>query len=114
MPRFVILAHDHPEPHWDLFLEDGSALRSWRLGQLPEAEANVSAEPTPNHRLDYLDYEGPVSDARGSVKRVESGEFEWIADDPNCLIVRVASHKLTGELEIRQFASTWICSFNPE
>src|SRR5437879_2020084 len=31
MRRFVILEHDHPQLHWDLMLEAGPALRTWRL-----------------------------------------------------------------------------------
>ena len=68
MPRFAILAHDHPAPHWDLFLEAGPVLRSWRLLAPLGREAPVPAEPAADHRLLYLEYEGPVSGERGSVE----------------------------------------------
>ena len=35
MPRFVILEHDHPRLHWDLMLQTGDALRTWRLASPP-------------------------------------------------------------------------------
>src|SRR5207248_11451375 len=60
MPRFAILEHDHPHRHWDLLLEAGPVLRSWRLSAPPGAADDLAAEPTPDHRPLYLDYEGPV------------------------------------------------------
>src|SRR5580765_3650553 len=41
MPRYVILAHDHPFPHWDLMLERDASLRTWRLATLPKAGEDV-------------------------------------------------------------------------
>lgn len=77
MPRFVILEHDHPILHWDLMLETGDVLRTWRLAEAPTDTASViAAEPLPDHRLAYLEYEGFVSGNRGSVKRWDSGTFE--------------------------------------
>ena len=73
--RFVILEHDHPFLHWDLLLEDGDVLKSWRLLQAPETGVSVPAEHLPDHRLMYLDYEGPVSGNRGTVTRVAGGEY---------------------------------------
>lgn len=77
MPRFVILTHDWPFPHWDLMLEAGDVLKTWRLLQEPGPGREVSAEALADHRLAYLDYEGPVSGDRGSVTRWETGEFDW-------------------------------------
>jgi DNA polymerase Ligase (LigD) len=81
MPRFVILEHDHPELHWDFMLEAGGALRTWRLARPPEmAGAIIDAVALADHRLAYLDYEGPVSGGRGSVKRWDAGHYEHEAD----------------------------------
>ena len=76
MPRFVILEHDHPELHWDLMLETGTVLRTWRLAQPPTAGGAVAAMALADHRLHYLDYEGPVSGGRGTVRRWDCGEYE--------------------------------------
>ncbi len=75
MPRFVILAHDWPAPHFDLMLEAGGVLKSWRLLAVPVPGMAVPAEATDDHRLEYLDYEGPVSGGRGVVRRVDGGTF---------------------------------------
>ena len=76
MPRYVILTHDWPFLHWDLLLEDGDKLLAWRLLQEPTANIPVSAEVLPDHRLLYLDYEGPVSGDRGTVYQWDSGTCE--------------------------------------
>jgi hypothetical protein len=76
MPRYVILEHDHPFLHWDLMLESGSALRTWRLLALPRSGQTIPAQASFDHRLAYLDYEGPVSGGRGWVKRWDWGTFQ--------------------------------------
>lgn len=76
MPRFVILEHDWPTPHWDLLFEAGPVLKAWRLLAEPTAGRTVPAEPNFDHRLLYLDYEGPVSNNRGTVHRHDSGTYD--------------------------------------
>jgi hypothetical protein len=100
MPRFAIVEHDHPTTHWDLFLEDGPTLRSWRLLARPVADRVIPAEPTAAHRPAYLDYEGPVSGGRGSVTRFDAGEFVWVADEPGRVIVRLEGRTLAGLAEL--------------
>jgi hypothetical protein len=75
VPRYVILEHDHPTLHWDLMLEAGEALRTWRLAAPPEAGRAVPAEPSFDHRKAYLDYEGPVSGGRGVVSCWDRGDY---------------------------------------
>lgn len=79
MHRFVILEHDHPSLHWDLMLEADGALQTWRLNEPPRRAGQViAATPLPSHRLAYLDYEGPVSGNRGTVRRWDHGTFEML------------------------------------
>jgi hypothetical protein len=75
MPRFVILEHDHPVLHWDLMLECGAVLKTWRLAAAPVAGQAVCAEAVFDHRPIYLDYEGPISGGRGRVQRWDGGEY---------------------------------------
>ena len=74
--RFVILEHDHPFLHWDFLIEKGEKLDAWRLLEFPKAGMRVDALPLPDHRRCYLEYEGPISGDRGSVRRVYSGTLE--------------------------------------
>jgi hypothetical protein len=114
MPRFAILAHDHPFPHWDLFLEAGPVLRSWRLSVPLEPGILVAAEPTPDHRLAYLDYEGPVSGGRGTVSRVDAGQFTCQSDGSDRLEVRLNGARFVGRLAVERTTGGWACVFHPD
>lgn len=111
MPRFAILAHDHPAPHWDLFLEAGPVLRSWRLRSPLIAGSGVPAEPAADHRLFYLDYEGPVSGDRGTVTRIDLGTFARELDRPDTVVVRLAGTRFVGRLTIKSSASGCTATF---
>jgi hypothetical protein len=76
--RYVVLRHDGiSEPHFDVMIEaaPGGALHTWRVPSWPPRGGEVF-ERLPDHRRDYLDYEGPVSGNRGTVRRVEAGVCE--------------------------------------
>lgn len=77
MPRFAILEHDHPHLHWDLLLEAGAAALTWRLAEPPRPGTRFEAERILDHRLLYLDYEGPISGNRGHVLRWDAGKLAW-------------------------------------
>ena len=81
MPRFAILCHDWPTPHWDLLLEDGESLRAWRLHAEPHPGSAGRAEPNADHRKLYLDYEGTVAGHRGTVTRWAAGEYAALGAD---------------------------------
>jgi hypothetical protein len=76
MPRYVVLTHDWPGPHWDLLLEAGSVLKAWRLLAEPVVDHWVPAEPNFDHRIIYLDADGPLSGQRGCVSRWDAGTYE--------------------------------------
>ncbi len=72
--RFVILLHESPRgDHWDLMLETGTLenprLTTWSLPPQQMPAQNISficaGTQLPDHRIAYLDYEGPISDHRG-------------------------------------------------
>lgn len=101
MPRFVILTHDHPFLHWDLMLETGEVLRTWRLLGEPGPERSVPAEALGDHRKLYLDYEGPVSGNRGQVSRWDAGTFEVTRDDDGHLDVKLRGGRLRLNATVR-------------
>src|SRR5438445_12055382 len=114
MPRFVILEHDHPHPHWDLMLEAGGVLWTWRLPRLPEVGAATDAERLADHRAAYLEYEGPVSGNRGCVVRRERGELTWLAREEGRLEVRLDGEKLRGVVRlIRSEGERWRLEWVP-
>jgi hypothetical protein len=91
MPRFVVLEHDHPVLHWDLMLECGQVLRTWRLAEPPAPGKTIRAEALADHRLHYLDYEGSVSGDRGSVKRHLRGTYDLVAETPDMVEINCHS-----------------------
>ena len=99
--RFVILAHDWPFPHWDFLAERNGVLRAWRLLTEPKPGTDVASEPNFDHRLLYLDYEGPLSGNRGSVARWDAGTCEWLRADPECAELVLYGRKLAGRVVIR-------------
>jgi DNA polymerase Ligase (LigD) len=107
MPRFAILDHDHPFPHWDFLLEAGAVLRAWRLLAQPEHNRIIVAEPLPDHRPLYLDYEGPVADDRGRVTRWDGGIFEWLLNESNELRVTLTGERIAGTVTICRVTDGW-------
>src|SRR5258708_37952507 len=98
MQRFVLLEQHHAELHWDFILEAGAGLRPWRLVRPPETPGDViDAVALPDHRLHYLDYEGPVSDGRGMVKRWDAGAYDEVElEDAGTLGVRLHGSRVRG------------------
>lgn len=115
MSRYVILEHDYPVLHWDFMLETGSVLRTWRLAAPPQVGQVISAEALAEHRLQYLDYEGPVSGGRGHVKRWDQGVFTWQEESSDRLVVRVQGERLhsTARLE-RRAGEEWQLSLSEQ
>jgi len=103
MPRFVLLYHRCPSgfgkpSHWDLMLERDGVLLTWSVAELPAewrtesgsgltaaAEELIAAQKLPDHRLAYLEYEGPLSDNRGAVARHDEGDYEVLEESPTSL-----------------------------
>ena len=84
---FVIHIHSgHGPTHYDLMLERGEALATWRLSESPTGLGpgdSLPAERLADHRAEYLTYEGPVSRGRGRVNRLDRGPFDLIEAGEN-------------------------------
>lgn len=116
MPRYVILAHDHPFPHWDFLLERDGVLQSWRLSRLPRPDSSdaIPAEELPDHRLAYLEYEGPVSGNRGHVVRVDQGDYEVTARQEEGLEIMLRGEQFRGRAVCRHDEERVVWTFHPE
>jgi hypothetical protein len=126
MPRYVILLHEIPPgrevaggrgTHWDLMLEQDGVLRTWALAAEPRADLAIQAEQLPAHRIEYLDYEGPVSGNRGNVRRCDAGEFQLLAETPDRIEIQLAGRTAARNLNLiltrapGADAHFWIASF---
>ena len=102
--RFVVLQHRQPaaqidierrrflsddrldpsaseDVHFDLMLETGSELLTWALAAIPNQNGDWPAIALPLHRVEYLEYEGPVSGGRGDVTRMMAGDYELVSPE---------------------------------
>jgi hypothetical protein len=133
-----------PRPsHCDLMLEAMNALRTWAVAELPYAWAataglleevrvarlgasndgrglrfavanTVAAEELADHRLAYLEYEGPVSGDRGAVIRLDSGTFVSLQESAESWIVELTGHLIRARVTLRHNdanSSHWELSF---
>ena len=93
-PRFALLIHESPRGlHYDFFLEKGDVLKTWALTQLPAPGLEIPCDALADHRPIYLDYEGPISEGRGTVTRWDQGTYSsksgattrlsWRSPEPN-------------------------------
>jgi hypothetical protein len=107
MPRFVVLRHEVPPNsqqslHWDLMLERDGVLLTWALAEEPAPGKAISAVRLADHRLAYLDYEGPVSGDRGTVARWDAGEYVAASQGAAELRIVFGGEKLRGKWTLRQ------------
>ena len=111
MPRFVILHHDAPAGlHFDLMLERGGVLVTWSLPRSPEPGVDITGQRLADHRLAYLDYEGPVSGGRGTVSRWDHGAYEEVDWGEDRVAVELHGEKLAcrATLErVQEEADQW-------
>ena len=103
MARFAVLRHESPRGlHFDLLLEMGQTLKTWALPQTPEPAVEMGCEALPDHRPEYLDYEGPVSGDRGSVTRWDRGTYRVVRQGDRELVVCLAGERLIGQATLER------------
>ncbi len=88
-------------------LEYEGVLLTW---QLPSPPASRAALPIParriaDHRLVYLDYQGPVGGDRGSVARYDTGPLVVLSMAESVLRIRLEGKRLSGGFELRRTAA---------
>lgn len=108
-------------------LEKGETLQTWALAELPldwqsltatapsmpfAATNSCAAERLADHRLAYLEYEGPVSGGRGSVRRLDAGTY---ANGRRPLAYDLAGRTIRGQIELQHLPVTdqWQLTFTP-
>ncbi len=116
MPEFVILEHQREgeETHWDLMLEVGDILKTFRLDIRPHSIGPGIAKAAPifDHDRRFLTYEGPVNQGTGCVRRVDVGSYETRSQDSAHWKLTLMGQTLSGEYELnRSEANTETWSF---
>jgi hypothetical protein len=115
MPRFVILRHDSPRgEHFDFMFEAGEALKTWSLPRPPEIGVEMDCEALADHRLAYLDYEGPIAGQRGAVTRWDCGTYTLEHESGTEWAVNLVGRKIAGRAILLRSAAEpeqWRVSF---
>jgi len=118
MSLFVVLRHESPRGlHWDFMFQTGSALATWALGEVPGSAEPVICEALPDHRLEYLDYEGPISGGRGSVIRWDRGTCVVESRTDTEVVLALQGDKLTGRVTLARVpgeTNRWRFSYSLE
>lgn len=111
MNRFVILHHcEKTGEHWDLMLEREGVLLTWRLLAEPRSRdaLPIEAQRIADHRLAYLDYEGPLTRDRGTVRRVDSGQVLSLQQrEDRCTFV-LHGDRVRGEFQLVRVRDHWM------
>lgn len=114
---FVIQEHHTcAGTHWDLMLQRGDVLWTWRLAERPEhiLSEPIKAERIFDHALRFLSYEGPVQHDTGSVRIVERGDYTLENQTENQLELLVEGQALRGRYQLtRQLDPHWLLCFVP-
>ena len=95
-------------------LERAGTLRTWAVDAPIVAGATLPARSLPDHRLAYLDYEGPLSGDRGEVRRVATGTYRPMAWEDDRVVLDLDGDQLSGELTLlRAGFGAWSLRFVP-
>ena len=86
--------------HWDLMLEYGDHLATWELPKPLDVGTRLDVVQLANHRLEYLDYEGPLTRQRGTVSRYDWGKYTTILEDAEQKVILLEGQLLVGRLTI--------------
>ena len=88
LKRFVIHKHTRQgQIHWDLMLEAGDVLETYRVTLPPARLVQLSGESAIAVKIDdhphkFLTYEGPVNQGKGQVTMADRGEYEVLEKGP--------------------------------
>jgi hypothetical protein len=108
---FVVLRHTNRDGvHYDLMIDAGAALATWKCTVAPETalESPMACRRLADHRRDYLTYEGPISQDRGVVTQYDCGRCRLevgLAPDfasATCLRITFSGRKLKGPMVIER------------
>ncbi len=109
--RFVIQQHTTPDGvHWDLMLERGGVLWTWRLDTAPSDinDTPVAAERIFDHPLRFLTYEGPVQNNTGNVQIADLGSVQYQSIESDQISCKLEGNLLKGDFLLRQdHSSNW-------
>ena len=101
--RFVIQRHtrDGERTHWDLMLENGTVLETYRVSLPPEDWDAKPAEAVRifDHPLKFLSYEGSVNRGKGRVEIADAGTYCLLTQNEEQRQLSFTGKLLKGEFK---------------
>ena len=114
--KFVIQQHTTAaSTHWDLMLESGDHLQTWRLEKNPEEIPSHSTKAVKifDHPLKFLTYEGPVNKGKGRVQIADAGTFEVMHENDERIELDLHGRILKGKFTLIHLKDdNWLFSKN--
>jgi len=103
MPRFTLSLHagGKEDDHFDLFLEQGETLKTWRLKSVNFVPPQP-ATPIKDHKKTYLDFEGEVSGKRGHVKIWDTGTYSADLWSDDRIQIAIQGRQVRGRLVLQK------------
>lgn len=100
--KFVIQKHTRPgDVHWDLMLESGQVLETYRLAMPPEQLLNkTTAVRIADHPVRFLTYEGTVNKGAGTVEIAETGTYQVLTDKEGLRELQLNGKILKGKFTL--------------
>jgi len=98
--KFVVQQHTTADSvHWDLMLESGDRLQTWRLRINPNEIINKPTEAVKifDHTLKFLTYEGPVNEGKGRVQIADVGTYEITSQTDDQIEINLTGRILKGK-----------------
>ena len=98
--KFVVQQHTTADSvHWDLMLESGDRLQTWRLRINPNEIINKPTEAVKifDHTLKFLTYEGPVNEGKGRVQIADVGTYEITRQTDDQIEINLTGRILKGK-----------------
>ena len=109
--HFVIHKHTcGDDVHWDLMIEWGDILKTWRLENPPEKLAKEKTKATPifDHDKKFLIYQGIVHNGKGNVEIVDEGNCTIELTAENNLNINFDGKTIKGNFQLTQIKNGWL------
>ena len=118
--RFVIQRHTNHNDHYDLMIEQENSpdLLTWMISEESLKEllngSQAEAKSLPDHRKEYLTYEGIISGNRGRVKIFDSGICKLLLASKDTIKINIVGRIFNGIICIQKIKKDYfIIKYSP-